>query len=63
LNQDFNLQMSFNSVRNLEFRKHENNQIGFIADWGEITYQSQKYSVERLDVVSPSLHMVIDYVI
>ena len=50
--------MSFDTVQNVEYRKHENNQIGFIAHFGHIKYQSQKYEIERMDVIAPSMHMV-----
>lgn len=42
----------------VEWRKYESNQVSFFAEWGSITYQTLKYSIERVDVVSPSIHMV-----
>lgn len=45
-------------TKQVEWRKYESNQISFMADWGVITYQTLKYNIKRLDVISPSIHMV-----
>lgn len=55
----FNLHLKFNVVKNGKVTKVENNHMRYDGDFGNVGYADQLYDIQRVDVFSPSLHMML----
>ena len=55
----FNLLIDFKVIRNGTMTKIENNHMRYDGSFGNIGYADELYDIQRVDVFSPALHMML----